>query len=294
MLEAINRLKNRYSCRQFSQEPIDADVLDNILEVGLAAASGGNLQPVSIMKIRDQETKNKIKDLCKQGFIADADTLLIYLIDYHRLQQWAKVEVAPFGRQNSFVDFIIALEDVMCVAQSIEVAATLLDIGSVYVGTVNYVYQELKKILNLPLMTIPVLMSCLGKPKTLDTKEHLQGHLSKKLDKRVVIHEEKYNELSIEDIKTFIVNEKYNDWHLDLEGEALEVYKNELYEITKEVNGEEWADKVLEKIVEQSGLNRAQFRLGHHYNPIKQRALNPKLFKFYESQGFNFWTVDDE
>lgn len=293
-VEALNKLKKRYSCRSFSDEKIEDEVLDEILKVGLAAASGGNLQPVSIIKVRNQDKKDKIKDLCKQGFIAEADTLLIFIIDYFRLLKWSEVQAAPFGRHNSFVDFIIALEDVMCMAQSIENAATLLDIGSVYIGTVNYVYKELKELLNLPKMTIPVLMTCLGKPETTNKDAHLKGHLSKKLDKQVIVHEENYHKLTNEEVTEYIVKDKYNNWRLDLGGEVLEKYKKELYDIAKEVNGEKWADKVLNRIVDQKGLNRAQFRLGHHYNPIKLRSLNKDIFQFYKNQGFNFWTIDDE
>jgi FMN reductase [NAD(P)H] len=290
----LSKLKNRYSCRSFSKEKIEDEILDQIIKVGLAAASGGNLQPFSIIKVRNQDKKDRIKELCKQGFIAEADTLLIFLLDYHRLLKWAEVEKAPFGRQNSFVDFIIALEDVMCVAQSIEVAATLLDIGTVYIGTVNYVYDELKELLNLPKMTIPVLMTCLGKPDTTDKNKHLKGHLSKKLAKEVVVHEESYKKLTEEEIKKHIISDKYDDWKLDLAGDILDKYKDELFEIAKEVNGEDWAKKVVEKIDDQQGINRAQFRLGHHYNPIRLRNLNEKIFDFYKKQGFNFWTVDNE
>jgi len=290
----LEKLKSRYSCRSFSKEKIEDKTLDQILDVGLAAASGGNLQPFSIIKVRNQDKKNKIKELCRQGFIAEADTLLIFVLDYHRLLKWAEVEVAPFGRHNSFVDFIIALEDVMCVAQSIEIAATILNIGSVYIGTVNYVYDELKELLKLPKMTIPVLMTSLGKPDTTDKNKHLKGHLSKKLSEDVIVHEESYKKLTDKEVKEKIVADKYDNWKLELAGEVLDKYKDELFGIAKEVNGEEWAKKVVEKIDNQKGINRAQFRLGHHYNPIKLRELNKKIFDFYKKQGFNFWTVDDE
>jgi FMN reductase [NAD(P)H] len=292
--EAINVLKGRYSCRDFSDKEIDADVLNEILQVGVAAASGGNLQPVSVIKIRDKDKKKRIRELCKQGFIEKADTLLLFVLDYQRIKRWADVEVAPFGRQNSFVDFIIALEDVMCMAQSIECAATLLGVGSVYIGTVNYVYEELKDLLDLPELTIPVLMTCLGIPKTDDSEAHLQGHLSKKLGRDIIIHEEKYKQLSDEEVKEKIVSEKYDDWRLDLEGEVLDKYLKELYEVAKEINGEEWAIEVSESILKSKGINRAQFRLGHHYNPVRLRSYNSKLIEFYKKQGFNFWTVDND
>ncbi len=288
--EALNVLKNRYSCRQFKPEHIADDVLNEIIEVGINAASGGNLQPVSIVMVRDPDRKEAIKNLCKQGFIGDADVLFIYLVDYYRLERWTQVQKAPFGRQNAFTDFIIAMEDVMCVAQSIECAATLLDVGSVYIGTVNYYYEQLQEILNLPKMTIPVLMSCHGYPLNQHDEGHLQGHLRKKFGADVIVHDEMYQTMSDEDVKNLIVEGKYLNWLQPLQGEALERYKKNLYEVAKDVNGEDYALEVVARIEEQQGINRAQFRLGHHYNPVRQRGRNAPMFEFFRKQGFNFWT----
>ena len=287
--KALNALKHRYSCRQFSDKKIEDDVLNEILDVGVRAASGGNLQPVSVVMVRDKERKQKIRELCWQGFIEDADTLLVFLLDYHRLQSWAKLQDAPFGKQNSFVDFVIAMEDIMCVAQSVECAATLLGVGSVYIGTVNYNYEPLKEILNLPPLTIPVVMTCLGYAKG-DEKAHLQGHLRKKLSKEVIIHNETYHSMTNEEIQEEVVNKKYDNWLQKMSGEVLEKYKAELYDITKQVHGEEYAQVVVDRIEKQQGINRAQFRLGHHYNPVKLRAHNKNVIDFYKKQGFNFWT----
>lgn len=287
--QALNALKNRYSCRQFSNKVIEDNVLNEILDVGLRAASGGNLQPVSVIMVRDKERKHKIRELCGQGFIEDADTLLVYILDYHRLHSWAELQNAPFGKQNSFVDFIITMEDVMCVAQSVECAATLLGVDSIYIGTVNYNYEALKELLNLPALTIPVVMSCLGYAKE-GKKGHLQGHLRKKLSKEVIIHNESYHSMSEEEIQEEMVNKKYQNWLQKMTEEVLEKYKAELYEISKEVHDEEYADTVVNRIEQQQGINRAQYRLGHHYNPIKLRAHNKRVFEYYKKQGFNFWT----
>lgn len=290
--QALQTLKMRYSCRQFAKRPIEKDVFDEIIEVGLHAASGGNLQPVSMILVRDIARKQKIKELCKQGFIGDADTLVIFLLDYYRLNRWAQVQAAPFGRPRSFNDFIIAMEDVMCVAQSMECAANLLGVGNVYVGTVNYYYNQLQELLDLPELTIPVLMTCFGYPKDPATDGHLQGHLRKKLAKKVVVHEETYQRLTDDDVKNHIVQNKYGQWIQHLEGPALAKYKQLLYDVAKNVNGTTYAEQVVARIEAQQGINRAQYRLGYHYNPVKLRAHNKPSLEFYRKQGFDFWTTE--
>ncbi len=279
--EALTILKNRYSHRKFIDKPIEEEVLNEILEVGLAAASGGNLQPVSIIKIQQKERKEEIASICNQGFIKDADTLLVFVADYYRLKQWTEVQKAPFGREQAFRDFIIALEDVMCMAQSIECAANLLGVGNVYIGTVNARYDEMKKFLSLPELTIPVLITCLGYSDD-------SGMNRIKLSKDVVVHNEVYTPLTEKEVKEKIVDYKYNNWIQELSGDVLKKYINHFYDVANEVNGEEWAKKVVEKIEEQGGINRAQYRFGWHYNPLVQRSYNEKIYNFYESQGFKF------
>jgi FMN reductase [NAD(P)H] len=279
--EALTILKNRYSHRKFIDKPIEEEVLNEILEVGLAAASGGNLQPVSIIKIKEKERKQKVANLCNQGFIKDADTLLIFVVDYFRLKQWAHVQKAPFGREQAFRDFIIAMEDVMCMAQSIECAANLLGVGNVYIGTVNARYDEMKELLSLPELTIPVLITCLGYSDD-------RGMNRIKLSKDVVVHDEIYTPLTEQEVKEKIVEYKYNNWIQELNGDVLEKYIKHFRDVATEVNGEKWAEKVVDKIKEQGGINRAQYRFGWHYNPIVQRSYNEKIYEFYKKQGFKF------
>lgn len=278
---ALTVLKNRYSHRKFIDKPLEDEVLNEILDVGLHAAAGGNLQPISIIMIREPERKKYLREICGQGFIEAADTLLVFTVDYYRLKRWTEVQKAPFGREHAFRDFIVAIEDVMCMAQSIECAANLLGVGNVYIGTVNAHYDEIKEYLDLPELTVPILMTCLGYS---DDK----GMGRKKLAKEIVVHEERYRRLSDEEIKTKIVNDKYDNWLQKLEGEVLEKYLAHFEEVTTAVNGAEWAAEVVAKIKEQGGINRAQYRFGWHYNPIRLRGYNQKMFEFIRKQGFKF------
>lgn len=285
--EAVEILKKRYSCRSFQNKPIEKEVLNDILEVGLNAATGGNIQAVSIIKVRDQELKNKVYELLPRQFVKEADTLLFYVLDYYRMMRWAKVEKAPFGRQYSFRDFIIELEDVMCVAQSIECASTLMGIGSVYMGGVNRLYDEFKTLLDLPKLTVPVLMVCMGYPGENGKKE------KKKLSKKLMVHENTYNKLSDEEVSNEIVLDKYDNFLIKLPDEVLKETKENFYKVALEVNGAFWAEKVIDKLDEQKGINKAQNAFGKHYNPLTQHSYNKKIFDFFDNQGLHMLPSDD-
>ena len=58
--ETMRLLLERGSCRYFENRKIPPDVLDLILKAGVHAPTGGNLQPYSIIKIEDEQTKRKL------------------------------------------------------------------------------------------------------------------------------------------------------------------------------------------------------------------------------------------
>lgn len=53
--EAVLRMSERQTVRNFSDEHIPNEILTHILEAGINVASGGNLQPYSVIVERDRE-----------------------------------------------------------------------------------------------------------------------------------------------------------------------------------------------------------------------------------------------
>ena len=54
-------VKSRYSCRKFSDKPVEEDKLTAILNAGLSAPTAKNIQPVKIWVIKSPEALEKIK-----------------------------------------------------------------------------------------------------------------------------------------------------------------------------------------------------------------------------------------
>lgn len=282
-MDAVEMLKNRRSCRSFSDTPMKDEDLDDILEVGINAASGGNTQPCTIIKIRDREKKAKLKELLGQDFIDKCDTVLVFLVDFYKQKRWCKLNKSPYGRHRSFLEFIISLEDVMCTAQSIECACTLKGVGSVYLGTPNLRYEEIKELLELPELTVPILAMCLGYPKN-------EGHINKKLNKNSVIFNEKYIDLSDEEIIKYYDEDKYKDIKVNITDKNHNLV-DKLYEITKNVENPDYAETVKKYVEENGYINAAQRLFGLHYNPIEMIGMNEWIWNFLKEQGFDF--MDD-
>ncbi|UCD95596.1 MAG: nitroreductase family protein, partial [Candidatus Zixiibacteriota bacterium] len=84
--ETLKLLHARSSCRSFHDKKIPPEVLKPVLEAGIHAATGGNLQPYSIIKIENNKTNRILARLCgDQEWIGAAAVNLLFCIDWHRL-----------------------------------------------------------------------------------------------------------------------------------------------------------------------------------------------------------------
>lgn len=80
--ETMRLLYERASCRAFKDEKIPEEVLNEILEAGIHGATGGNLQPYSIIKIEDKKAKKRLVTECDmQSIVEKAPVNLLFCID---------------------------------------------------------------------------------------------------------------------------------------------------------------------------------------------------------------------
>ncbi len=275
--ETIEILYERASCRAFSKKNISKRTADTILEAGTRAATGGNLQPYSIIRTRSAETMKKIAELCGQKFLADAPMHLLFCIDWRRNKRWASLETAPFSANNSFRHFWISFQDTIICAQNICTAADSLGLGSVYIGTIIDCLPEIKKIFDLPEGVVPVVLLALGYPKVKPLPR-------KKLGIDTIVHDEKYHD--IEDDKLLkAFDKKYEGQKIQITDENI---KN-IYKVCKTVEGEKFAGKAVERIKENGYIKPVQRYFGLHYRADEMAAGNDKLMRIIENFGFGWF-----
>ncbi|KYH30509.1 NADPH-flavin oxidoreductase [Clostridium tepidiprofundi DSM 19306] len=275
--ETIKLLYERASCRSFKNMQIPEDVLYEVIDAGLHAATGGNLQPYAIIKITKDETKKRLVDECNmQNIVAKAPVNLLFCIDWRRIGRWAESCNAPFLATKSYRHFWIAFQDTVICAQNICTAADSVGLGSVYIGTVESCFMELKSILNIPEGVFPVVLLSLGYPTKYPAP-------SKKLGIEALVHEETYKDLPIEIIKEFH-SEKYNHKKYPISESNL----SEIREVAKDIGGKEYADEMMKKIQEKGYINMAQRYFGLHYKANWSCIGNKAFIKTLLSYGFTW------
>jgi nitroreductase len=274
--ETMRLLLERASLRSFSDEKIPEDVLYSILDAGNHAATGGNLQPYSIIKIEAEENRQWLADRCGQGFIAKAPVNLVFCIDLHRNQRWAELETAPYTAQHSFRHFWISFQDTVIAAQNICTAADAMGLGSVYIGTVMDLFQDIIERLKLPKGVFPVVLLCLGYPKNPPVPR-------KKLGVDVIVHDETYHEMDDEALLAAF-NRKYEHKTYQINTDRLETIE----QVSREAHGEEFAQHCIARVKELGYINNVVRYFGLHYIANDMPEGNLDFLKTFEKAGF-YW-----
>jgi len=275
--ETIRLLLERSICRNFSDKKIPEDVLHFVLEAGIHAPTGGNLQPYSIIKIENAKMKQKLAEMGGQIFIGKAPVLLLFCIDLHRIERWASLEVAPFTATSSFRHFWVSFLDVALCAQNVCTAADSMGLGSVYIGTVIGMPAALQALFKLPKGLFPVILLCIGYPTTRPMPR-------KKLSADVVVHSEYYREIEDEELLD-AYEKKYSDYKLEITEKRLET----ILKVCQQVHGEEFAKKCAERIKANGYINRVQNYFGLHYRADVMPNGNDEYLRLMEEFGFNWF-----
>lgn len=122
-MEFLELAKNRYSCRNLTDKPVEAEKVNKILEAAVVAPTACNKQPFKIWVIEKDEDIEKIKLATKFTFGAK----LFFVIGAKQDEGW----VRKFdGREFASVDASIVATHIM-----MEVEA--LGLGTTWVGYFN-------------------------------------------------------------------------------------------------------------------------------------------------------------
>jgi nitroreductase len=148
MNAVLETIKNRRSTRKFRPEQIRQAELEQILEAGTYAPSGHNCQPWHFLVVQDREALAAINDCTKREMAKLADRHLAeraanprYHIFYHAPTviivsgDWAATSpVALAATGQSYTP----LTDCAAAIQNMLLAAESLNIGSCWIGVVNF------------------------------------------------------------------------------------------------------------------------------------------------------------
>lgn len=164
MNDVVQLLRSHRSIRAFVDEPLDDEIVAEIVSSGLSAATSSNLQATTVIRVRDAAARARIAEVAGgQEHIKTAGAFLVWCADFNRTRRACK---AAGGSMTSGMteQFIIATVDVALAAQNAVVAAESMGLGICYIGAIRNDPQVVTDLLELPDDVYPVFGLCIGRP----------------------------------------------------------------------------------------------------------------------------------
>lgn len=151
-MEFFDVVKNRGSYRgEFLPEEVSDEDLRKILDAGIRAPSGHNLQTTSFVAVRDAEVKSKIAEILSTPATKTAPVILVVL---------SETNDSHAGLNFEMVDYGAATENIMLAITALGYAGVWMD-GMV---RLNGAGEKLAALLDIPAEKTVRTIIPLGKP----------------------------------------------------------------------------------------------------------------------------------
>lgn len=221
MLDLLNQHR---SIRKYTEQTIDSELLNKLLETACRTSNTGNMQAYSIVVTSDPEIKQQLSPAhFNQPMINQAPVVLTFCADFSRFTKWCEQRQAKPGYDN-FQSFMATAIDALLAAQTFCIAAESVGLGICYLGTTTYNAQEIIEALKLPKLVVPVTTITVGYPAE-------AAEQTDRLPLEAVVHYETYHDFTAADID-----------RLYSEKEGSEFYKKFIAENNKETLAQVFTD----------------------------------------------------
>ncbi|WP_045739637.1 NADPH-dependent oxidoreductase [Actinoplanes rectilineatus] len=177
------------SVRAFGPRPVGDDELAALIAAAQSAPTSSNLQPWSVVAVRDPDRKKRLAALAgEQDFVARAPLFLVWVADLGRARRLALRAGVALDAADYLESTIIGFVDTALAAQNAVVAAESLGLGTVFVGAIRNHPEKVAAELGLPSHAVAAFGLAVGEP---DPSE--RAGVKPRLPQAAVLHHEVYD-----------------------------------------------------------------------------------------------------
>jgi nitroreductase len=177
------------SVRKFLPDTVSDGQLAALVAAAQSAPTSSNLQPWSVIAVRDPQRKARLAVLANnQQFIDEAPLFLVWVADLGRARRLAERSRAVLDGTDYLESTIIGFVDTALAAQNAVLAAESLGLGTVFVGAIRNHPEEVAAELALPAHAVATFGLAVGVP---DPTEN--AGIKPRLPQEAVLHREQYD-----------------------------------------------------------------------------------------------------
>ena len=186
-------ITQRRTIRKYTQQPVDDELLNRLIEEASRTQTMGNLQLYSVVVTRSAAMKELLAPAhFFQPMVTQAPVVLTICADFRRTTDWCMQRQASPGYENA-LSFMNAATDALLFTQTFCCLAEEEGLGVCFLGTTIYQPQTIIAALELPELVFPVATLTVGwpaeKPKQTD-----------RLPLEAILHQETYGAFTPERI----------------------------------------------------------------------------------------------
>jgi nitroreductase len=251
----LDKILERTSIRSFEKDkPVSDEFVKKILLAGISAPSAGNIQPRTIIVVKDEALKEQLYQLCEdQAFMKTAPLWIVMCADLHRHLKAANLTGVKYD-YTGILPYTLSILDASLSLENMVIAVEALGLGSVMIGSIIEHPEEARKILQLPEHCLAFCILCVGHPKRkIGTRE--------KWDYKVIVCEDHYRDIDKRDVSEYWKKSNLNG----------------LKRAGKEVSPE-----IIEKICNERNYGKTY---ASHYTEEFVSTTNKKLTEYLKKQG---------
>ena len=192
MTSTIELLCQHRSIRKFTEQPLTTDQIEKIVHAAQAASSSTFLQCSTIIRITDQDKRQKLVEYAgQQQYVAQAAEFWLFCADFNRHQQ-----IMPEAKLGFAEQLLVGSVDTAIMAQNALIAAESMGLGGVYIGGLRNNIAGVTELLDIPEHVLPLFGLCLGHPA-----EHPE--IKPRLPVEFIFHENSYQPLDKEKLAEY-------------------------------------------------------------------------------------------
>jgi FMN reductase [NAD(P)H] len=163
MNETLKVMHSHRSIRSYKSEPINEEILGQIVDAARLGPTSINGQQVSLVVVRDANKRAKIAEIAGgQAWIAQAPVFIVVVIDFYKTHKAAELSGQSQVIQESAEGLIVGSVDAGIALGNLMTASHALGLGVVPIGGIRRDPQAMIDLLGLPQYTFPVAGVCIG------------------------------------------------------------------------------------------------------------------------------------
>lgn len=157
MNTTIEHQLNHRAIREFTNEAVRPEVLEQLKQVVNRTATSVGVQSFSVIRVTDPAIRSAIAQVGKQAYIERIPEFWVFIVDCYRNAMIAREQGKQFETEGDMDRFFQGWSDASLAAQNLLNAVESLGMGGNFYGCILNDADAIIDILKLPELTMPVM-----------------------------------------------------------------------------------------------------------------------------------------